>query len=102
MGAKRHTPEQIVMKLREAERMRGEGMTVAAICKKLRITDVTLNRWKVKYGSMSESEAARLKALELENERLKRIVAEKELAITILKDVAEGKFGSSRICGVVA
>jgi uncharacterized protein YjcR len=92
MAQKRHTPEQIVMKLREAERMHAQGMTIAAICKRLRITDVTLNRWKVKYGAMSENEAARLKALELENERLKRIVAEKELELTILKDVAQGKF----------
>lgn len=90
--AKRHSPEQIVMKLRDAERMRGEGVSVAQICKRLKITDVTLNRWKVKYGAMTESEAARLKALELENDRLKRIVAEKELAITILQDVASGKY----------
>jgi putative transposase len=92
MAQKRHTPEQIVMKLREAERLQGQGETVAAVCKRLRITDVTLHRWKVKYGSLKENEAARLKALELENERLKRIVAEKELELTIMRDVAQGKF----------
>ena len=92
MAQKRHTPEQIVMKLREAERLQAQGMTIKAICKRLKITDVTLNRWKTKYGALKEDEAARLKELELENERLKRIVAEKELELNIIKDVAKGKF----------
>ena len=92
MAQKRYTPEQIVMKLREAEVLRGQGMTIEAVCKRLRITSVTLGRWKTKYGVMTKDEAARLKALELENSRLKRIVAEKELDIMILKDIAEGKF----------
>lgn len=92
MAQKRYTPEQIVMKLREAERLQAQGMTVAAVCKRLRITDVTLNRWKRKYGALKEDEAQRLKALEFENERLKRLVAEKELELAIMRDVAEGKF----------
>lgn len=92
MAQKRYTPEQIVMKLREAERLQAQGMTVAAVCKRLRITDVTLNRWKRKYGALKEDEAQRLTALEFENERLKRLVAEKELELAIMRDVAEGKF----------
>ena len=97
---KRHSPEQIVVKLREAERLLGRGMTVEAMCKRLKVTDVTYYRWKAQYGGKSEDQASELKELRLENERLKRIVVEKELEITVLKDVAEGKLGSSRICGV--
>ena len=92
MAQKRYKPEQIVVKLREAERLQGQGLSIAAICKRLGVTDVTYYRWRLQYGALKADEAQRLKALELENSRLKRIVAEKELDILILKDVAEGKF----------
>lgn len=92
MAQKRYKPEQIVVMLREAERLQGQGMTIQAVCKRLKITDVTYYRWRTQYGSLKADEAQRLKALELENSRLKRIVAEKELDILILKDVAQGKF----------
>jgi len=92
MAQKRYTPEQIVMKLREAERLQAQGLTVQAVCKRLRISDVTLHRWRTKYGAMKKDEAAKLKALETENRQLKRLVAEKELELMILKDVAEGNF----------
>ena len=92
MAQKRYTPEQIVMLLRQAERLQGEGLSIVALCKRLKITDVTYYRWRTQYGALKADEAQRLKALELENSRLKRIVAEKELDILILKDVAEGKF----------
>jgi transposase len=91
MARKRYTPEQIVMKLREAERLQGQGLSVAAICKRLKVTDVTFYRWREKYGGKSEDQASDLRDLRLENERLKRIVVEKELEITVLKDVASGK-----------
>lgn len=92
MAQKRYKPEQIVVKLRDAERLQGQGMSIQAICKRLGITDVTYYRWRTQYGSLKADEAQRLKALELENERLKRLVAEKELDILILKEVSEGKF----------
>jgi hypothetical protein len=66
-------------------------MSIAAVCKRLRITDVTFYRWREKYGGKSEDQASELRDLRLENERLKRIVVEKELEITVLRDVAEGK-----------
>ena len=65
---------------------------MAAVCKRLRISDVTLHRWRVKYGAMKQDEAARLRVLETENRQLKRLVAEKELELMIMKDVAEGNF----------
>ena len=60
-----------------------------AVCKRLHISDVTLHRWKVKYGAMKSDEASRLRALETENRQLKRLVDEKELELMIMKDVAE-------------
>ena len=86
MAQKRYKPEQIVVKLREAERLQGQGMSIQAICKRLGVTDVTYYRWRTQYGALKADEAQRLKALELENSRLKRLVAEKELDILILKD----------------
>ncbi len=91
MARKRYTPEQIVIKLREADRLQGQGLSIAAACKRLKITDVTLYRWRQRYGGKSEDQAAEVAELRLLTERLKRIVVEKELEITILKDVAEGK-----------
>ena len=92
MPGKRYTPEQIVTKLREAERMQGQGQTVAQVCKKLKVSEQTFYRWRTKYGAMSEDEAQRLKALEAENARLKRIVAEQALDISMLKDLQSGNW----------
>ena len=69
---------------------------MAAVCKRLRISDVTLHRWRVKYGAMKQDEAARLRVLETENGQLKRLVAEKELELMIMKDVAEGNLSARR------
>jgi transposase-like protein len=91
-AAKRFTAEQIVVKLREAERLQGQGMTVPALCKKLGVSEQTFYRWRTKYGALKEDEAHRLKALEAENARLKRIVAEQALDISMLKDLNKGKF----------
>lgn len=92
MPGKRYTVEQIVAKLREAERLQGQGMTIPAACKKLGVSEQTFYRWRTKYGSLKEDEAHRLKALEQENARLKRIVAEQALDISMLKDLNKGKW----------
>lgn len=92
MPGKRYTVEQIVAKLREAERLQGQGATIPATCKKLGVSEQTFYRWRLKYGALKEDEAQRLKALELENSRLKRIVAEQALDISMLKDLNRGKW----------
>jgi transposase-like protein len=91
-SAKRFTTEQIVAKLREAEKLQGQGMTIPQLCKRLQISDQTFYRWRLKYGALKEDEAQRLKALEQENARLKRIVAEQALDISMLKDVSRGNW----------
>jgi len=92
MPARRFTVEQIVAKLREAERLQGQGMTIPQTCKKLGVSEQTFYRWRIKYGALKEDEAQRLKILEQENARLKRIVADQALDISMLKDLAKGKF----------
>ena len=92
MARKRYTVEQIVAKLREAEKLEAQGLTVAQRCKRLGISDQTFFRWRIKYGALKEDEAQRLKALEQENSRLKKIVAEQALDISMLKDINAGKF----------
>ena len=85
---KRHTPEQIVKKLRDADAMLNAGQDEAAVLQALEISEATLARWRKQYGVMKSEEAKRLKELEEENKRLKEIVAEKELDIRMLKHVA--------------
>lgn len=92
MAQKRYTPEQIVAKLREAERLQGQGMTVAQVCKRIGVSDQTFFRWRSRYGALKEDEAQRLRQLEVENARLKRIVAEKELELQVLKELERGKW----------
>jgi len=87
-----HTPEQVVRKLREADRLLGEGADVATVCRHLEVSEQTYHRWRKQYGSMEVDDVKRLKELENENSRLKRIVADQALDIAALKDVAEGKF----------
>ena len=91
-ASKRLTPEQIVARLRDAEKMQGQGATIPQECKKLGVSEQTFYRWRSKYGALKEDEAIRLKTLEQENARLKRIVAEQALDISMLKDVARGNF----------
>ncbi len=91
-AAKRFTTEQIVAKLREAEKLQAQGMSIPALCKRLQISDQTFYRWRLKYGALKEDEAQRLKALEQENARLKRIVAEQALDISMLKEVNRGNW----------
>jgi transposase-like protein len=92
MPARKYSPEQIVAKLREAEKLQGQGLTIAQVCKRLQISDQTFFRWRIKYGALKEDEAQRLKALEQENARLKKIIAEQALDIDMLKDLQKGKW----------
>ena len=92
MTTKKYSVEQIVAKLREAERLQGQGLTIAQMCKRLGISDQTFFRWRIRYGALKEDEAQRLKALETENARLKRIVAEQALDISMLKDLQKGNW----------
>ena len=92
MPGKKFTVEQIVAKLREAEKLQGQGLTIPQLCKRLQISDQTFYRWRLRYGALKEDEAQRLKALEQENSRLKRIVADQALDIAMLKDLERGKW----------
>lgn len=92
MAGRKHTPEQIVKKLREAEKLRAEGMTIGQAAKKLGTTEQTLHRWKNQYGDLSRDQAKRLKELETENSRLKKMVAEMALDNEALKELSRGNF----------
>ncbi len=92
MKRRRHTPEQIVRKLREAERMLGEGKTIPEAAKELRVSEQTYHRWRNQYGGMKAVDAKRLKELERENATLKRIVADKELEVVALKEISRGNW----------
>ena len=92
MNGKRYKPEQIIAKLREAEAEIGRGATVPEACKKIGVTDQTYYRWRAEYGGLRLDQAKRLKALETENSRLKRLVADQALDIAILKEAASGNF----------
>lgn len=92
-AAKGFTTEQIVAKLREAEKLQGQGLTIPQVCKRLGVSDQTFyRRWRLKYGALKEDEAQRVKALEQENARLKRIVAEQALDISMVKDLQKGNW----------
>jgi putative transposase len=92
MRTTRYSAEQIVAKLREAEKLQAQGLTIPQTCKRLGISDQTFYRWRIKYGALKEDEAQRLKALEQENARLKKIVAEQALDISLLKDLQRGNW----------
>ena len=92
MAHKRYTPEQIVAKLRDMERLQAQGMTIPEAARKLGISDQTFYRWRLRFGGLQEDEAQRFKSLEQENNRLKRIVAEQALDIQMLKDLNQGKW----------
>jgi transposase-like protein len=92
MGRKRHTAEQIIAKLREAEVELARGQTAVEVARKLGITEQTYYRWRKEYGGLRVDQAKRLKMLEKENARLKRLVAEQALDNAILKEVSSGNF----------
>ena len=89
---RRHTPEQIIRKLREADRLLGEGQEVATVAKALEVSEQTLHRWRLQYGGLKADDARRLKELEKENVRLKGIVAEQLLENRALKEIARGNW----------
>ena len=92
MGAKRYSTEQIIVKLREAEIEMGRGVKVPEVCRKLGISEQTFYRWRKRYGGLDRSEVRRLKALEQENTRLKKLLAESMIDNAILKEAASGNF----------
>ena len=92
MGRKRFTAEQIINILREAEVLLNQGSTVGEVCRKLGISEQTYYRWRKDYGGMRVDQAKRLKELEKENTRLKKLLAEAELDKAILKEAASGNF----------
>jgi putative transposase len=89
---KRHNPEQIVRKLRDADAMLNAGKELASVLQALEVSESTYARWRSQYGGMKSEEALRLKKLEDENRRLKQLVADQALDIQMLKYVAEGNF----------
>mgnify|MGYP001817852640 CR=1 FL=1 len=89
---KRRNPEQIVRAIQAGESMLAAGQSMAAVCQKLEISEATWLRWKKQYGGMKSNEARRLRELELENRRLKELLADAELDKKILKMAAEGNF----------
>jgi putative transposase len=92
MKRHRHTPEQAVRKLREGERLLNEGTDLTEVLRHLEVSEATWNRWRSQYGGMKASEAKRLRELEVENTRLKKLLAEAELDKAMLKELAEGNF----------
>ncbi len=89
---KRHSAEEVVKKLRDADAMLAAGKDLAAVLQTLEVSEATLARWRTQYGGMKSEEAKRLKQLEEENVRLKKLVAELSLDIAMLKEVASGNW----------
>ena len=92
MKQRHHTPEQVIRKLAEGEKLLNQDYDEAEVCWQLEITQSTWHRWMNQYGGMKANDARRLNELEKENTQLKRIVANQALDIDMLKFVAEGKF----------
>ena len=92
MARKRYSTEEIIRKLREADVLIGQGQTVTDVIRQLGVSDVTYYRWRKEYGGLKIDQAKRLKDLEKENARLKRLLADAELDKSILKEAAGGNF----------
>jgi putative transposase len=92
MRGKRHTPEQIIVLLRQAEVELGSGSNIGQVCQKLAVSEQTYHRWRNQYGGMKADEMKRLRELEAENARLKKIVADQALDIQMLKETVRGNF----------
>ena len=88
----KHSPEQIITKLRAAEVDLAAGLTIGQVCQKLAISEQTFHRWRHQYGGLKQDEAKRLKELEAENTRLKRLVAELSLDKQMLQEVSQKKW----------
>jgi putative transposase len=92
MKRRRHTPEQVIRKLAEGDKLLAEGKTVEEVTRHLEITESTWHRWRNQYGGMKANDAKKLKELEHENTRLKRIVADQALDIEMLKELNRKKW----------
>ena len=92
MPKKRHTPEQIINKLREAEVLLSKCTEMPKVCRKLEVSEQTYYRWRKEYGGVRSDQAKRLKELEKENVRLKKLVAELSLDKQMLKEITQGNF----------
>lgn len=92
MKGRKHTSEQIVRKLREVDRLMAEGKTISEACKELEVSDDTYYRWRAQYGGMKADDVKELRKLRDENQRLKRMVADRDIDIEILKEAASGNF----------
>jgi transposase-like protein len=92
MPRRRHTPEQVVRKLREADRLLAEGKDLDEVARHLEVSEATYHRWRNQFGGMKADDVKRLKELEAENARLKRIVADKELEIDALREISRGNW----------
>ena len=90
MKRRRHTPEQIIRKLREADRLLAEGQDLPEVAKQLEVSEATYHRWRARYGGLKADDVRRLKELDAENARLKRIVADKKLQIEAWKELGRG------------
>lgn len=91
MKRRRHTPEQVIRKLAEGDKLLNAGQSLEEVVRQLEITESTWHRWKNQFGGMKADEAKRLKELERENARLKRIVADQALDIDMLRYLSQGK-----------
>jgi putative transposase len=92
MSRRRHTPDQIIRKLAEGHKLLAAGTELDTVCRHLEIAESTWHRWVAQYGGMKANDAKRLKELEIENSRLKRLLADAELDKAMLKELAEGNF----------
>jgi transposase-like protein len=92
MARRRHTPDQIIRKLAEGNKLLAGGAGLDAVCRHLEIAESTWHRWLAQYGGLKADDAKRLRQLEGENARLKRLLAEAELDKSMLKELAEGNF----------
>jgi len=92
MKRKRHPPEDVIRKLREADAMRATGASVEQVCRTLGVSESTYSRWRAQRREMQEPDVKRLRELEMENARLKRIVGEQAIDLSILREVAKGNF----------
>lgn len=92
MKRRRHTPEQVVRKLREGDRLAAEGKDAAEQARHLEVSEATLHRWRSQFGGMKADDAVELRKLRKENDRLKRLVADKELENLALREISKGNF----------
>jgi putative transposase len=92
MASKRHTPEQIVAKLRQVDVLTSQGSTVADAVRKIGVTEVTYYSWRQEFGGLKSTQVKRLKALETENQRLRKAIADLTLDKLILQEAARGNF----------